>query len=102
MNPPSNQVPVPAAQPVLPGQHDPLNAQPTGQPLGQPTDQPIGQPTGQPVQESVAWTITTQITLGPNPIPMTCPHCGTEIQTRTENNMPTMAWIIGLVLCAHG
>ena len=98
MNPPSDGAPVPAAQPILPGQHDPLYAQPTGQLTGQST----GQPMGQPVQESVAWTITTQITLGPNPIPMTCPQCGTEIQTRTEHNMPAMAWIIGLVLCALG
>ena len=90
MNPSSNQAQVPAAQPILPGQHDPLYAQPTDQPMGQP------------VQESVAWTITTQITLGPNPIPMNCPSCGTEIQTQTENNMPAMAWIIGLVLCALG
>ena len=83
MNPPPTQAPMQIAQPLIPGQ-------------------PTGQPTGQPVQESEAWIITTQITLGPNPIPMNCPHCGTEILTRTENNMSAMAWIIGLVLCALG
>ena len=104
--PPAYEAPIPAAQPFLPGQLDPLYAQPIGQPMGQPMGQPLAppmvHPMGQPVQESVAWTITTSVNLGPHPIAMTCSHCGTEIQTQTEQTTPAMAWIMGLVICALG
>ena len=94
MNPAPNQAPVPAAQPILPGQHDPLCAQ--------PTDQPTGQPVCQPVQEYMAWAIANYTNLGPYPIAMACPHCGTEIRTRAEKYTPAKAWILGLVICALG
>ena len=111
--PPTYEAPV--TQPFLPGQLDPLYAQPIGQPMGHPMGQPMGQPMvqplappmvhhmGQPVQQqSVAWTVTTQTNLGPYPITMTCPHCGSEIRTRAEQSTPAMAWILGLVICALG
>ena len=95
MNPPANLAPEPAAQPVLPGQ-------PTDKPTSQPTGHTTGQPMNQPVQEYMAWAIATYTNLGPYPISMTCPHCGTEIRTRVEPNTPATAWILGLVICAFG
>ena len=104
--PPTYEPPVPAAQPFLVGQHDQLYAQPMGQPMGQPMVQSLPPPMihamGQPVQQTVAWTTTTQTSLGPYPIGMTCPHCASEIRTRTEQSTPAMAWILGLVICALG
>ena len=107
--PPTYEAPV--TQPFLPGQLDPLYAQPIGQPMGQAFSQPMVQPLAPPMvhhmgppvqQQSVAWTVTTQTNLGPYPITMTCPHCGTEIRTQAEQSTPAMAWILGLVICALG
>merc|ERR1719410_1904242 len=43
--------------------------------------------------------IVQNVQFGPRPMNMICPHCQSEICTRTDSEPSATAWILGFVIC---
>merc|ERR1712224_1085596 len=43
--------------------------------------------------------IVQNVQFGPRPMNMICPHCQSEICTRTDSEPSATAWVLGFVIC---
>jgi len=92
-------------QPGAPPMVAPAPYQPAPSPY-QPAPAPY-QPAPSPYQQQPQ-PVVTQVqyvggsAYGPNPVTITCPHCGKHITSRTSSEPSATAWIFGFVLCIFG
>jgi lipopolysaccharide-induced tumor necrosis factor-alpha factor len=55
---------------------------------------------GAPVPPQPQHTVIVQnVHFGPRAMNMICPHCQSQIQTRTDSEPSATAWVLGVVLC---
>ncbi|CAL8139180.1 unnamed protein product [Orchesella dallaii] len=60
------------------------------------------QPAHPIVQQPQQTVVVVASTFGPHSTQVTCPHCGTQCQTKTEKNPSIVAYISTVAICCLG